>query len=360
MMKRTHKKEHNISVIKLFDDVAKHCKSKRAKVVLKNIIKRPEMALLTSMSGVLSHYLDVKQDEVNILVYQAKNKDIIDHGRWLVLIAYLLKNPDLSINVWLNPVNDSEDDVTNLRPLVDFIIDNFHQGKVKTHLVKGSFKELVHHIGMDKLDLIYNHNPTIQDHNTFESRECLHQCIKNGVRYVIAESTPVTLLFKLAIFEVWGISTSDGIYNNPYFVTLQKGVSSQYRYMGHAISLDTVIDEQPELIDADTHSLLDTMANSIIQCVNVGENLHQTPKKAGSIVNIFSNAEFNTHTNVFKCSHSGDTVTIKLDDVADFPSEALTTEISLDVARVSWGLVIYARYLTELSRVKTLRKKAVV
>jgi hypothetical protein len=138
MMKRTHKKPHNISVIKLFDDVARHCKSKRAKVVLKNITKRPEMALLTSMAGVLSNYLDAEQETVNILIYQSKNKDIIDHGRWLVLIAYLLKNTNVSINVWLNPMNDSEDDVTNLRPLVDFIIDNFHQGKVKTGVFQGS------------------------------------------------------------------------------------------------------------------------------------------------------------------------------------------------------------------------------
>lgn len=360
MMKRTHKKPHNISVIKLFDDVARHCKSKRAKVVLKNITKRPEMALLTSMAGVLSNYLDAEQETVNILIYQSKNKDIIDHGRWLVLIAYLLKNTNVSINVWLNPMNDSEDDVTNLRPLVDFIIDNFHQGKVKTHLVKGSFKELVDLIGMDKLDLIYNHNPTIEDHNTHESRECLHNCIKHGIRYVIADSTPVTLMFKLAIFELWGISTTDGIYNNPYYVTLQKGVSAQYRYMGHAISLDTIIDERPELIDSDTHRMLDSMANSIIQCVNVGENLHQIPQMIEDSVKVFNNAEFTPETGMFKCSHSGDTISMKLDDVADFPREPLSTEISLDVARVSWGLVIYARYLNEFSRFKNSQQRAVV
>lgn len=349
-MKRTQPKPSNTAVIKLFDKVSSHCKSKRVKAVLKHIVKKPEIAMLTSLPGVISHYLDASQATVNILIYQSKKKDIIDHGRWLVLLAYLMDNTDLNINVWINPAQDTEDDVTDLRAVIDFIIDNFHQNKVKTHLVKGTFEELVEHIGMDKLDLIYNHNPTVEDHNTQESISCLHQCIGNGVRYVISDPTPMNLMFKMSIFEIWGVSSRDSVHRNPYYVPIKKGISSQYRYMGYAVSLDTIIDDIPETIDNDTYRILESMADTLVQCANIGEDLTVIPEQREDTINVFGDVHYNVKTSTFTCGHSGDVVSLKLTDVPDFPQEPLSTELSLDVARVSWALLVYAQYSAQFQR----------
>lgn len=358
-MKRTHKQPINLSVTRLFDQVARHCKSKRAKIVLKHIVKKPEMAMLSSMAGAMANYVDASQDEVNILLYQARKNDIFDHGRWLVLLAYLVNNTNLKINVWLNPAKDVEDDTTNLRPVIDFIVDNFHQGKVKTHVVQGEFKELVNDIGLDKLDLIYNHNPTVEDHNTIESRDCLHECIRQGIRYVVSDATPINLLFKLAIFEIWGISTSDSIYRNPYFVPVQKGISTQYRYMGYAISLDTLVDDEA-LVDTHTRRILDMMADALIQCSNIGESLAKAPYINDGVVQIFDGTQYEPDTSIVTCTNSGDKVRLKVTDIAPFPMEAPTTEISLEVARVSWALVLYSRYLSEYKVVAKQQQLAAV
>lgn len=350
-MKRTQKQPVNLSVTRLFDKVAKHCKSKRARMVLKHIMKKPEMAMLTSLPGAISHYVDEGQSTVNILVYQARSKDIIDHGRWIVLLAYLVNNTDMKINVWLNPAKDIDDDITELRQVIDFIIDNYHQNKVKTHLVQGCFSELVEHIGMDKLDIVFNHNAAVDDHNSPESRACLHNCIRSGVRYVIADHTPINLLFKMAIFEIWGVSSRDTIYKNPYFVAVKKGVSSQYRFMGFTVSLDTLVDE-PSQVDDYTKGVLENMASAILDCSNVGESLMAVPYEENGVIRVFEGLEFNPETSIAVGTNSGDRVRIKLPDVSDFPTEAYETDISLDVAKVSWALILYSRFSKELQRLK--------
>lgn len=358
-MKRNQTSPVNLAVTRLLDRVSKECKSKRARLVLKHIMKKPEMAMLTSMPGAIANYLDGNQESVNILIFQARKKDIIDHGRWLTLLAYLLENTSLKINVWLNPSKDIDDDVTNLRPVIDFIIDNYHQHKIKTHLVRGEFAELVEHIGLENLDLIYNHNPSVEDHNTLESRTCLHDCIRAGVRYVIADPTPVNLLFKMVMFEIWGVSTRDSIYQNPYFVPLKKGVSSQYRYMGFVISLDTLLDE-PSQIDDYTRSTLEDMASALLECTNVGESLMKVPYIDDQVVQVFEGLQFNPSTSVALCTNSGDRVRIKIPDVADFPMESDLTDISLDVARVAWALVLYSRFTKEYKRLAECRRSEVV
>ena len=359
-MKRTHNQPVNLAVTRLFDKVKESCQSRRARMAFKQIVKKPEMAVHTSMAGAIAHYLPEYAEEVNILIYQAKKHDVIDHGQWLSLIAYIVNKPNLTLNIWINAAKNVEDNVTPLRPVIDYINDTNHAKRINTHMVEGSFTDIVNEIGLDKLDVVYNHNPTAYDHDTVESQQTLKECIEYGVRYCIADSTLISLYFKLAIFEIWGVTTTDTVYKNPYFVALQNGMSNQYRYMGFVISLDTFQDNGV-VIDDHTRGQLTSVAPALLNCMNIGAPLNTLPSQdpVTGKVTAFDIITYEPDTQVVECNDAGDRVRLKLTDVPTFPNDEAAIECELTVARTLWSLMLYARYLAEFeSLVKARNTKA--
>jgi hypothetical protein len=88
--------------------------------------------------------------------------------------------------------------------------------------------------------------------------------------------------------------------------------------------------------------------------------LAKAPYINDGVVQIFDGTQYEPDTSIVTCTNSGDKVRLKVTDIAPFPMEAPTTEISLEVARVSWALVLYSRYLSEYKVVAKQQQLAAV
>lgn len=348
---KNRKPQFNPNTLELLKSVQDQCDSKRVKSTLRAMSKATDCSLYTSLPGLISNFVQIDTETVNILVVNASEKDIIDHGKWVALLGYLLKNKSLNINLWIIPKKNTQGEVTKGRPVIDYLIDKDYKGVINTHLVAGDIDTVIAEIGLEHINLIINDNPDIDDHNTPESLGALNAIVDKGIPYVIADISPIVLNFKLNIFNAWGFTATDQMEFNKYSLAVRNNISASHRHMGYAYVINAHYSSS-QLIDKAEKQHFNQLAASVVSCLNVGEPMKRLP----SIIDLHASQEsfnllewfaINQAKKTLSCRHSGDKVTIQFDSLPECPiskdvhepTNAQNAELTL------WIMTLYQMYL---------------
>lgn len=350
MQKKNRLNQHTVD---FFKSLINQCHVKRARVAFKHMSKAADCSLYVTLPGLIDLHAP-SRDTLNVLLVNASDKEIIDHGRWVALLGYLRNNKNLNINLWIIPKQAVKGVITKARNAIDFLIEKDYEGQVNTNLVTGNFETIVNEIGIDNIDLIINDNPEIDDHNSPKSMIALRTIISKGIPYVISDMSPLVLLFKLNFFNCWGVTSSQNQSFNKYSQSVQTNISAPLRHMGYSFVLDTLI-ESPSHIEKEDRQIFNAFAESLVSCLNIGEPMQRLP----SVESLVSDAEvklldqfyWNKKDNKLVCTHSGDKISIQFDTLPSCPvltiKELTTTEQS---ELVMWMMSLYRCYLQAYSK----------
>lgn len=352
-MKRTHIQKKNDKLIALIDAMQNTCTSKRARLSFKYIMKEaPEIAMCTTMSGAILPYISAKESPINVVWYNAKQNEILDHGRWILTLAYMLKSHNQKLNLYIKPYATAEDKLTPIRALLDYIIDNHHHKQIHTTILQGEFHEVIEYVGIDNIDVVFNHNPTIDDHNNHDARSALHSIVKAQIPYVISDITPVSMYFKAAFFSAWGVSSTCSMQKNQYPVTVKKEGVGVYNYMGYMLNLNTLLDDANNISQSEAADL-NVLANALMKQLKYRDRLVKFPSidDENNIISAFKSFEYSQKTNVAKCDMTGDTYRVSVVPPSQYPSIAdAVNETEHKIKTILWSLSLFSQYESNLEK----------
>jgi hypothetical protein len=339
---------------KLLLSIAREVKSKRLRAAIKTLANRADPSAFCALPGLVAPYLSTTGDEaVNIVYYHSKENEIWDHGLWFALLPYMLDNMNISINLYIIPCKNSKEQMTDYRTMLDYLIENELQGRVKTYVVNQSFCELVNELGTDNISAIINNNPSIDDHNNPDDLRALHNVVDKKVPYIVSDMSPVVLYYKLSMFNHWGLATSNvEVSKNAYFVPVSRSVSGTHRFAGYSVNLNTVINE-PQLLSSLQRTSLDQYAGALLECLNLGEPLVNVPcVNDDQTVKVFECFSYNPEKQTTTCSHTGDIITVTNKAVPQLPQQGC--EMIYNSLWTLWSLQAYISHLHAVSTHKKI------
>ena len=105
-----------------FKELSGSLSSARVRGLAKQVVKTSDLSVLLAIPYAISQHIAPKQRKLNILIDQVATKEIIDHGRWLALIPFIVKR-DIELNITI--INDEaiESQQSHHRPFIDYLIE---------------------------------------------------------------------------------------------------------------------------------------------------------------------------------------------------------------------------------------------
>lgn len=246
--------------------------------------------------------------------------------------------------------------VTKGRAVIDYLIDADYEGTINTHVVAGDFATVVSEIGMDNIDVILNDNPDVDDHNTKESIEALSSVVSSGIPYVISDMSPLVLNFKLHLFNAWGLTAIEPMDFNKYSLMVNRNISAPHRYMGYSLVINKPY-STPSLISKSDKTALNSLAASMVSCLNIGEPLKRLPTSdalvaSGGDIKLLEQFSINPSKKTLTCSHTGDTITVHFKDLPDCPVQLpFKTLTNTQQSQLTlWILSLYQMHLQQCKK----------
>lgn len=205
----------------LISGIASHLKNKGAKKRLSKVIKKIKLEFHLTMPVVIALALNEtckaklsSQPKIKILIHQLTTHDCIDHLRWAALVPALLGKPELEIEVVGINTTPIQDNISNARVLIDYIIDKEELGSsFKSSLYEAD----IHHVeDLTTYDLIINNNASPVDLFKLSESNAMLAIVDNEIPYVLGDFSQGTILNNYNLLRNNGFACKGNLIENQF------------------------------------------------------------------------------------------------------------------------------------------------
>lgn len=221
-------------------ELASGLSTKRARVMTKQLLKAADFSFYFAQPYLASQYVSQEAKSIHILLDQPAANELLDHGRWFVLLPFILKQPNLDVKVTILRNEPLVSEQSRFRPFVDYMIEYEHGGSFSSEIFEGSIGEMDED-ALASVDLYLTPSPSKRYLANPENQRALQWLVASDTATVVlADIDRTALLFSLGAFNMFNVGTYQDIKKNPAGLNVQAHLSKELKHAGVSLKLDTL------------------------------------------------------------------------------------------------------------------------
>ena len=314
----------NQFIKKLIPDLS----TKRARVMTKQLLKTADFSFYLAQPYLASQYILERTQSVHILLDQPAANELLDHGRWFVLLPFILNKPDMDVKVTILRNEPLHSEQSRFRAFVDYMVEYEHTGSFTTEVFEGSIGDM-DETTLATIDLYLTPSPSklyLADQENQRALQSLVASDKSTV--VLSDIDRTALLFSLGAFNIFDIGTYQDIQHNPAGLKVQTQLSKELKHAGVSIELDT-LNANVRLVN-DFLPSFDDLYNAslhLTRLIHFGDSLRKLPTYPfSSPTHMYDSVVMDTRTGDVQYAIDGNQYRFSMKSLPTFYTDHFHTE----------------------------------
>ena len=285
------------------------------------------------------------QTKFKVLIHQLNKHDCIDHLRWAALVPALLGKPELELEVVGINSTEIEDNVSNARALIDFIIEKED--------LKGTFISSLYLADIDDLDdlstfdVIINNNASPVELLKLSDSKIMGLIVENNIPYVLFDFTQGILLNNYNLLRNKGFSSNGNLIENNFATTFRATLNgTEYGHARYMLPINSQVEHCGQITDIVFANYLSALKVRL----DHGDNLYinQIAKPlTNNKVQLFPNVVLNTKECTATVNYLGDLYTLNVHPIFTVVPKDLNT-LDSNADKLLWAIYVYQELLLEI------------
>lgn len=300
-----------------FKELTANIRSGRVRGFSKHFVKQNDLSFLLALPHAVSQYIDPQTSGIHVVVDQVAANEILDHGRWMALIPFILNRPDMDVKVTILNDKPIESQQTQARHLIDYLIEKEHTGSFVSEVYQGSITDLDE---LDDIDVYFSVSPKKQYLNQTSVQQVLQRLVQSRTKVVIGDIDRTALLFTLGVYNQFSIASHIPILKNKAGLSFKAHMSKSLSHIGVTLELDTY-DPHVRLVNGLQYSEDDIYQASLhlTRIINYGDSLRNAPVYPFPLpVHFFDSVIIDFSTKDVQFSYEGDHYRFVMPHLHDF------------------------------------------